>query len=223
MMATIGAINLISCAAVARNSAEDDAWLRCKSSRRPSTSAWPAAWLTIRSASSCITPCAAEHAPRETRNAGYHSVWGPQADMAHMAGGTHPPSGHSRQRMRRFHIMGGECNYLLRVTADASKRLEFVPEEQWKSAAMMSWSEEAIQGMLSSAEAVLKETAHRLRLPITVRAMHCRSCPEECSCLRQSLHHTQDGAQSLNEDEGCRLLPGHCFASQKASSRHIIV
>jgi hypothetical protein len=105
-------------------------------------------------------------------------------------------------RMRRFHIMGGECNYLLRVTADASKRLEFVPEEQWKSAAMMSWSEEAIQSMLSSAEAVLKETAHRLRLPITVWAMHCRSCPEECSCLRQCPHHIQDGAHRLNEDEG---------------------
>ena len=102
--------------------------------------------------------------------------------MARMAGGTHLPQ--VTVAMRRFHIMGGECNYLLRVTPDASKRLEFVPEEQWKSAAMMSWSEEAIQGMLTSAEAVLKETAHRLRLPITVRAMHCRSSPEACSCLR---------------------------------------
>ena len=68
--------------------------------------------------------------------------------------------------------MGGECNYLLRVSRDSAKRLEFVPDEQWKSRAMMAWSEEAIQGMLSSAESVLRETAHRLRLPITVR-----SCP----------------------------------------------
>ena len=65
--------------------------------------------------------------------------------------------------------MGGECNYLLRVSRDSAKRLEFVPDEQWKSRAMMAWSEEAIQGMLSSAESVLRETAHRLRLPITVR------------------------------------------------------
>lgn len=67
--------------------------------------------------------------------------------------------------------MGGECNYLLRVTRDAEKRLEFVPDEHWKSRAMMSWSEEAIQSMLTSAEGVLKETAHRLRLPITVCAL----------------------------------------------------
>ena len=74
--------------------------------------------------------------------------------MACMAGGTHLPQ--VTVAMRRFHIMGGECNYLLRVTPDASKRLEFVPEEQWKGAAMMSWSEEAIQSMLTSAEAVLR-------------------------------------------------------------------
>lgn len=70
----------------------------------------------------------------------------------------------------RFHIMGGECNYLLRVSRDSAKRLEFVPDEQWKSRAMMAWSEEAIQGMLSSAESILRETAHRLRLPVTVRS-----------------------------------------------------
>ncbi len=52
--------------------------------------------------------------------------------------------------------MGGECNYLLRVTRDAEKRLEFVPDEHWKSRAMMSWSEEAIQSMLTSAEGVLR-------------------------------------------------------------------
>lgn len=28
----------------------------------------------------------------------------------------------------RFHVMGGECNYLLRVTPE-DKRLEFVPDE----------------------------------------------------------------------------------------------
>ena len=40
----------------------------------------------------------------------------------------------------RFHIMGGECNYLLRVTPD-TKRLEFVPEEVWKTPVMKSWQE----------------------------------------------------------------------------------
>ena len=79
----------------------------------------------------------------------------------------------------RFHIMGGECNYLLRVSRGAERRLEFVPDEEWKSAAMMSWSEEAIQGMLTSAEAVLRDTASRLRLPIMVclKASHVQMTP----------------------------------------------
>lgn len=34
--------------------------------------------------------------------------------------------------------MGGECNYLLRV-AGKDRRLEFVPDAEWKSAYMMSW------------------------------------------------------------------------------------
>lgn len=80
----------------------------------------------------------------------------------------------------RFHIMGGECNYLLRVSRDSQKRLELVPDEQWKSLAMMAWTEEAIQGMLSSAEGVLRETAHRLRVPVTVSG-----CPV-CSLPRHS-------------------------------------
>ena len=87
----------------------------------------------------------------------------------------------------RFHIMGGECNYLLRVSRDSEKRLEFVPDEQWKSQAMMAWSEEAIQSMLSSAESVLRETAHRLRLPVTVRSSPLRlsrttHAPQRCQC-----------------------------------------
>ena len=79
----------------------------------------------------------------------------------------------------RFHIMGGECNYLLRVSRGAERRLEFVPDVEWKSAAMMSWSEEAIQGMLTSAEAVLRDTASRLRLPVTVclKASHVQMTP----------------------------------------------
>eukprot|EP00889_Picochlorum_renovo_P004605 jgi/Picre1/31635/NNA_006986.t1 len=47
----------------------------------------------------------------------------------------------------KFHIMGGECNYLLRVaTCDKTyrRRLEFVPEEEWKSSYMMSWKQEDI-------------------------------------------------------------------------------
>lgn len=63
--------------------------------------------------------------------------------------------------------MGGECNYLLRV-AHPSKRLEFVPDAEWKSPLMQTWSEERCQRLLDSAERLLLEGAHRLRLPVQV-------------------------------------------------------
>ena len=36
--------------------------------------------------------------------------------------------------------MGGECNYLLRVTPE-EKRLEFVPDEEWQLPMMRMWDE----------------------------------------------------------------------------------
>lgn len=71
----------------------------------------------------------------------------------------------------RFHIMGGECNYLLRVaTCDKTyrRRLEFVPEEEWKSSYMMSWKQEDINNLLTKAESMLLDGAARLRLPVDV-------------------------------------------------------
>lgn len=44
---------------------------------------------------------------------------------------------------RRFHLMGGECNYLLRVNP-TTYRLEFVPEEAWQTPEMLSWDEDDI-------------------------------------------------------------------------------
>ncbi|KAH7622210.1 putative IMP-specific 5'-nucleotidase 1 [Nannochloris sp. 'desiccata'] len=67
----------------------------------------------------------------------------------------------------RFHIMGGECNYLLRV-AGPDRRLEFVPDKEWKSPFMMSWTETDIKELLHDAETLLLEGASRLRLPVTV-------------------------------------------------------
>jgi IMP and pyridine-specific 5'-nucleotidase len=37
----------------------------------------------------------------------------------------------------KFHVMGGECNYLLRVNDEY--RLEFVPSEEWHSEHMYDW------------------------------------------------------------------------------------
>lgn len=64
--------------------------------------------------------------------------------------------------------MGGECNYLLRVAPGPDKRLEFVPDAEWKSPLMASWREDDIRRLLADAEALLLEGAARLRLPVQV-------------------------------------------------------
>ncbi|KAG2486034.1 hypothetical protein HYH03_015242 [Edaphochlamys debaryana] len=67
----------------------------------------------------------------------------------------------------RFHIMGGECNYLLRVRPD-DKRLEFVPDGDWKTPTMQSWREEDITNLLDEGEAMLQEGAKRLNLAVNI-------------------------------------------------------
>eukprot|EP00250_Pteridium_aquilinum_P006963 c16778_g1_i1 orf=141-1703(+) len=65
-----------------------------------------------------------------------------------------------------FHIMGGECNYLLEV--DDHYRLKFVQEELWKSKDMLEWSETDINELLTDAERALKSAAARLRVPVDI-------------------------------------------------------
>lgn len=69
--------------------------------------------------------------------------------------------------VRRFHIMGGECNYLLAPAADG--RLAFVPDDAWKSEEMAAWREADIEALLEAAERLLLEGAERLRLPVQAR------------------------------------------------------
>ena len=64
--------------------------------------------------------------------------------------------------------MGGECNYLLQVEPSTG-HLAFVPDAEWKSKYMMSWSEDDIGQLLADAEAMLLAGAARLRLPVQVR------------------------------------------------------
>lgn len=68
---------------------------------------------------------------------------------------------------KRFHLMGGECNYLLRVKP-GDCHLEFVPDGEWKTKEMLSWKESAIQKLLDEAELLLVEGAARLCLPVQV-------------------------------------------------------
>lgn len=66
-------------------------------------------------------------------------------------------------------MMGGECNYLLRVGPAPERRLQFVPDGQWKSEYMMGWRAADIDVVLDEAGALLQSTAAHLRLPVEVR------------------------------------------------------
>ncbi|WIA32869.1 hypothetical protein OEZ86_006043 [Tetradesmus obliquus] len=65
----------------------------------------------------------------------------------------------------RFHLMGGECNYLLRVNP-VSKQLEFVPDDEWMTPEMLAWDEEDIKELLDDAQVHLTEGAARLCMPV---------------------------------------------------------
>ncbi len=69
---------------------------------------------------------------------------------------------------RSFHIVGGECNYLLRVGPAPARSLAFVPDPEWKSDYMMSWRQQDIDAVLNEAGALLQATAAHLRLPVQV-------------------------------------------------------
>lgn len=69
--------------------------------------------------------------------------------------------------LSRFHLMGGECNYLLKVAPSGEGfGLEFVPEDEWRTETMRSWKDEDIQQLLDEAQALLVEGAARLCLPV---------------------------------------------------------
>lgn len=51
---------------------------------------------------------------------------------------------------RLFHVMGGECNYLLAV--NEQYRLEFVDDALWKLDNMLEWREEEVTELLDDAE-----------------------------------------------------------------------
>jgi len=68
---------------------------------------------------------------------------------------------------QKFHVMGGECNYLLRVNDDY--RLEFVPSEEWHSEHMYDWRDnEDVRVFLNRAENFLISYAKHLNVQVDV-------------------------------------------------------
>jgi IMP and pyridine-specific 5'-nucleotidase len=67
----------------------------------------------------------------------------------------------------KFHVMGGECNYLLRVNDEY--RLEFVPSEEWHSEHMYDWRDnDDVRMFLDRAEEFLTSYAKHLGVQVDV-------------------------------------------------------
>ena len=94
--------------------------------------------------------------------------------------------------------MGGECNYLLRCVWPEC-RLEFVPEQDWKSPYMLSWTPQGVDQLLLAATGVLLETADHLRLPVKV-----------CVCVWRGVHHQCLTMASLLKAT-CACAPHACL------------
>lgn len=65
-------------------------------------------------------------------------------------------------------IMGGESNFLFKFSSSSQYLLEWLPRRTWILPDMHSWSEDAIQDLLSVAEKALRECISTLRLPAIV-------------------------------------------------------
>lgn len=67
----------------------------------------------------------------------------------------------------RFHVMGGECNYLLRV--NDAYRLEFVPAQEWHTDQMYDWRQnKEVASFLDRAEEFLTSYASHLGVEVDV-------------------------------------------------------
>eukprot|EP00741_Cyanophora_paradoxa_P009624 tig00001542_g9322.t1 len=75
--------------------------------------------------------------------------------------------GLSEAEMSRFHIVGGECNYLLRCSWPEA-RLAEVAAEAWQLPEMLAWREDEIHSLLDAAERALVKACKTLRLPVLV-------------------------------------------------------
>lgn len=73
----------------------------------------------------------------------------------------------SEHQMRRFLVMGGECNYLHRIKIfdTTTLGLEVVHPDVWKDGRGVRWSETEIVDLLDKAELTLRQTVETLELP----------------------------------------------------------
>jgi IMP and pyridine-specific 5'-nucleotidase len=81
----------------------------------------------------------------------------------------------SSEMMSRFMVMGGECNYLLKLVNKLNSDdgtdyigLEYVDESLWKDGRGVRWSHDDVKDLLDTAEEALKEVSSDLCLPVRI-------------------------------------------------------
>lgn len=84
-------------------------------------------------------------------------------------------AGLSPEEMRRFFVVGGECNYLLQCDGDG--RLQPVPDEAWQAEELKGpkprrWDPGMVDRVLDVAEASMRTSVADLRLRARVRFAH---------------------------------------------------
>ena len=71
--------------------------------------------------------------------------------------------------LSRFHVMGGECNYLHKINVqDGLVRLEVVPGTLWKDGRGVRWDVASIDELLAAAEQALTACAQNLGLCMSI-------------------------------------------------------
>jgi IMP and pyridine-specific 5'-nucleotidase len=99
--------------------------------------------------------------------------------------------------MNRFMILGGECNYLLRL--NEQNKLEPIPTESWNEE-VASWDSEEVNEMLDRCEASMQESVQELNLRARVIRKE-RSCGVVAGGLEGKLKCPQgSGARKLQRE-----------------------
>jgi len=70
----------------------------------------------------------------------------------------------NQSTLNNFFVLGGECNYLLRITADY--RLKFIDGHEWKTEVMESWDQNDICHLLDIAQERLLHTSKKLHIDV---------------------------------------------------------
>lgn len=91
-------------------------------------------------------------------------------------------------------IMGGEANYLFEFCASSPHRLAPVPQDDWLTPEMASWSGADIKKLLDQAQSALEDCIESLCLPAVIlrkdRAVGIIPEPSDARIARESLEET---------------------------------